>query len=108
MKKAQMLSKVELIHQIAAQSGQSLAVTEAVLAAFERTVHDNLAQGISVRLFGFGTWEIRQWPERHITSIQDGTLLTLPKRAYIAFSVGEVLARAVDPKKKRKRKAVEK
>jgi nucleoid DNA-binding protein len=88
------LRKDELIHLIAARSGQTLKQTESVIDAFAEVVKEGVAQGHEVRLYGFGTWSLRWMAERRVKALHTPGVITLPAHKRVAFSVGAVLAQA--------------
>ncbi|HLZ63938.1 MAG TPA: HU family DNA-binding protein [Ktedonosporobacter sp.] len=88
------VSKDELIHQIAAKAGLNLKSTSKVIDAFTEVVREDVAKGHEVRLMGFGTWNLRSVAARRVKSIRGGKQITLPARKRVGFSVGAVLAQA--------------
>lgn len=98
--KTSVVSKDELIHQVAAKAGVNLNETNKVIDAFTQVVRDDIARGQEVRLMGFGTWKLRPIAERKVTSIRGGTTMTLPAHQRVGFSVGAVLAQAAEGKTK--------
>lgn len=90
----QTIGRAELVHQIAAQTGQSLQETDDAITGFMRVVIANLTCGKSVRLMGFGTWERRHMRERRFKPIRGTESAYLPERDRVSFKVGNALARA--------------
>ena len=88
------VSKDELIHQIAARAGLNLKETSKVIDAFAEVVRERVAQGHEVRLMGFGTWNLREVAARRVKSIRGGDQITIPARKRVSFSVGAVLSQA--------------
>src|SRR5579859_2738638 len=88
------VSKDELIHQIAAKAGLNLKSTSKVIDAFTEVVREDVSKGHEVRLMGFGTWNLRSVAARRVKSIRGGKQITLPARKRVGFSVGAVLAQA--------------
>jgi DNA-binding protein HU-beta len=93
---ALVVGKEEIIHQVAADSGLSLQDATKVLEAFKGVVHGELTKGHSVRLMGFGTWEVRKVGARRVKSIRGGKEITIPARHRVGFSVGAVLGTAAE------------
>jgi len=91
---ALVIGKEEIIHQVAALAGMSLKDTDRVLDAFQGVVYGEVAKGHTVRLMGFGTWEIRKVGARRVKSIKGGKEITIPARHRVGFSVGAVLGKA--------------
>src|SRR5579859_982795 len=88
------VSKDELIHQIAAKAGLNLKSTSKVIDAFTEVVREDVAKGHEVRLMGFGAWNLRSVAARRVKSIRGGQQITLPAHKRVGFSVGAVLAQA--------------
>jgi len=90
------VTKSELVHQVASKAGASLKSVEQIIDAFTQVVQEDVAQGLSVRLMGFGTWEARHVRARKFRPINDAENMTiLPPGKRVGFQVGAVLARAV-------------
>ncbi len=97
-KRASVVGKDELIHQIAARAGLNLKETTRVIDAFAEVVREDVAKGHEVRLMGFGTWSLRNVAPRKVKSIRGGKQITIPARKRVGFSVGAVLSQAAQPK----------
>ncbi|HBJ24954.1 MAG TPA: DNA-binding protein, partial [Ruminococcaceae bacterium] len=54
------MTKAELVTSLAEKSGLTKKDSEKALAAFIETVTDTLAQGESIQMVGFGTFEVRE------------------------------------------------
>ena len=67
------------------------------MRSFLEVVQESLVNGRSVRLYGFGTWEVRSRHPRRVRPIRDleGEWYLLPKTTHVHFSVGNGLARKV-------------
>lgn len=91
------LSKDELLRHIARTAGISFKDTQSVMNAFQQVVGEHVAQGHTVRLMGFGSWSPRAVGPRSFKPIRSGETVTLPARKRVGFSVGTVLARALNP-----------
>jgi DNA-binding protein HU-beta len=98
-KRAMVVGKDELVHQIAAKAGMNLKETNKVIDAFTEVVREDVAKGKEVRLMGFGTWNLRNVAARKVKSIRGGTQITIPARKRVGFSVGAVLSQAAQPRK---------
>jgi DNA-binding protein HU-beta len=98
--KTSVVSKDELIHQVAAKAGVNLNETNKVIDAFTEVVREDISKGQEVRLMGFGTWKLRPIAARKVTSIRGGQQITLPAHQRVGFSVGTILAQAAEGKAK--------
>lgn len=97
-KEQNIVSKDELIHQIAARAGVNLTEANKVVNAFTEVVREKITQGQEVRLMGFGTWNLRSVAARRVKSIRGGAPITLPAHKRVGFTVGAVLAQAAEGK----------
>lgn len=100
-KKASVIGKDDLVHQVAAKAGTNLKDTNEVIDAFAEVVREEVSKGKEVRLMGFGTWNLRDVAARRVKSIRGGTQITIPARKRVGFSVGAVLSQAAQPRKTR-------
>jgi len=90
-----LLGKEELISRVANRAGVNLDVSRHVIEAFTAVVSEGISSGHDVRLYGFGTWEVRKKAKRRVKSIRDQQPITIPARDRVCFSVGATLAQAV-------------
>ena|SRR5579859_2276814 len=97
-KEQSIVSKDELIHQVAAKAGVNLTEANKVINAFTEVVREKVTQGHEVRLMGFGTWNLRNVAARRVKSIRGGAPITLPAHKRVGFTVGAVLAQAAEGK----------
>ena len=98
-KRATVVGKDDLIHQVAAKAGTNLTETNKIIDAFAEVVREDVAKGHEVRLMGFGTWNLRNVAARKVKSIRGGAQITIPARKRVGFSVGAVLSQAAEPRK---------
>lgn len=89
------MTKAELVHTVAAETGLTLKDTNAVLYALEQTITDALAKGEKVQLIGFGSFEVRHRAERKGRNPQTGEEITIPAGVVPAFRAGKALKEAV-------------
>ena len=89
------MTKAELVHTVAAETGLTLKDTNAVLDALEQTITDKLAKGEKVQLIGFGSFEARHRAERKGRNPQTGEEITIPAGTVPAFRAGKALKEAV-------------
>lgn len=98
-KRATVVGKDDLVHQVAAKAGTNLKETNEILDAFTEVVREEVGKGKEVRLMGFGMWNLRDTAARKVKSIRGGTQITIPARKRVGFSVGAVLSQAAEPRK---------
>ncbi len=90
------MTKPELVKEIAARAGISQKSAARALDAFTQVVTEALARGDSVRLVGFGTFEVRKRAARK--GVVPGTKKTIqiPERTVPFFRPGSALKKAVE------------
>ena len=89
------MNKVELIAAVAEKSGLSKKDSEKAVAAVLSAVEGALAKGDKVQLIGFGTFEVRERPERKGRNPQTKEEITIPASKLPAFKAGKALKDAV-------------
>lgn len=89
------MTKPELVREIAAKAGISQKQAAAALDAFTGAVTKTLSKGGSVRLVGFGTFEVRRRAARK--GVVPGTKkqIRIPARSVPFFKPGAGLKKVV-------------
>ena len=90
-----MLKKKELVEIIANQTELTKKDVEAVLNAFVETTITSVAQGTSVQLYGFGTFERRERSERKGRNPQTGEEMITPATKVVGFKALSAFKNAV-------------
>lgn len=91
------IGKTELIDLISEAAGESKATVKRVLEAFTEAVEDNLAEGNSITLVGFGSFECRHRQAREGVKPGTSEKIQIPASNYPAFKAGKALKEAVNP-----------
>ena len=94
------MNKKELIEAIMAQTGATKAVTEKMLDAFTDTVTKQLKKGNSVKLVGFGTFEVVKRSARKGRNPQTGEEVKIKATKAPKFKPGKTLKDAIAGVKK--------
>ncbi|MGN1341589.1 MAG: HU family DNA-binding protein [Oscillospiraceae bacterium] len=89
------MTKAELVTAIAEKSGLTKKDSEKALAAFIDTVTDTLANGDSIQLVGFGTFEVRERAERTGINPRTKESIKIAATKVPAFKAGRALKDAV-------------
>ena len=89
------MNKAELINAVAASADCSKKDAEAVITAALDTITAALKDGDKVTLVGFGTFEVRERPERKGRNPQTGAEITIEASKLPAFKAGKALKDAV-------------
>ena len=89
------MNKSELIDAIAQNAGLTKADAGRALDGFIKAVEDTLKAGDSVTLVGFGTFSVKERPERKGRNPQTGEEITIKAARIPSFKVGKSLKDAV-------------
>lgn len=89
------MNKAELINSVAAAADVSKKEAEAVVSATFDAITAALKDGDKVTLVGFGTFEVRERPERKGRNPQTGAEITIEASKLPAFKAGKALKDAV-------------
>ena len=89
------MNKKELVAAIAAKAGIQVKDADKALAAFIDTVEDAMVKGDKIQLVGFGTFEVRNRPERTGRNPQTKETIKIPASKVPAFKAGAALKSAV-------------
>ena len=82
------MNKKELLSAIAEKAGISMKDADKAVAAFVETVTETLKAGDKIQLVGFGTFEVRERPERTGRNPQTNQTNTIPASKVPAFKAG--------------------
>ena len=89
------MTKVELIASVAAEAGMSKKDAEKAVNAALAAMTEELKNGGKVSLAGFGTFEVRERPERQGRNPQTKEPMTIAASKLPAFKAGKALKDAV-------------
>ena len=91
------MKKAEFVAKIAEKSGLTRKQAEMALAAFTQAVTEALKDGDKVQLTGFGTFEVKDRPERIARNPQaPDQEITIPASKAPVFKAGKSLKEAVN------------
>ena len=89
------MHKQDLARKISKKNDTTLKAAEEFLDAFTEIVTETLAKQYTVRLAGFGTWEVRTYTARTGRNPKTGEAVEIPEFCYPAFKAGKHLKEAV-------------
>lgn len=92
------MTKTELINAVAEKSECTKKAAEQAVNSVIAVVTDTLANGDSIQIAGFGTFEVRERSERQGRNPQTGETITVPASKVPAFKAGKALKDAVAKK----------
>ena len=90
------MNKSELIDAIAQNAGLTKADAGRALDGFIKAVEDTLKAGDSVTLVGFGTFSVKERPERKGRNPQTGEEIIIKSAKIPSFKAGKSLKDAVN------------
>lgn len=85
------MNKNELVAALAQKADISKKDAEKALTAFVDVVEDSLKKGEKVQLVGFGTFEIKERPERIGRNPHTGEEIKIEASKSVSFKVGKAL-----------------
>ena len=89
------MTRSQLITKVANDTNMTAAEVEKVMDGIFGTIGDVLKSGDKVTLVGFGTFEVRERPERKGRNPQTGAEITIEASKLPAFKAGKALKDAV-------------
>ena len=89
------MTKVELIAAVATEAGLSKKDAEKAVNTMLATITEELKKGEKVSLVGFGTFEVRERPERQGRNPQTKEPMTIAASKLPSFKAGKALKDAV-------------
>ena len=89
------MNKTEFVAAIAEKAEISKKDADKAVAALIETVTEALKAGDKIQLVGFGTFEVRERPERTGRNPQTKETITIPASKVPAFKAGAALKNAV-------------
>lgn len=85
------MTKTELIAEVAEKAGLKKKDAEAAVAAVLAAVEEKLAAGEKVQLVGFGTFEVKERPEREGRNPSTGETIKIAAAKRPVFTAGKAL-----------------
>lgn len=85
------MTKTELIAEVAEKAGLKKKDAEAAVAAVLTAVEEKLAAGEKVQLVGFGTFEVKERPEREGRNPATGETIKIAASKRPVFAAGKAL-----------------
>lgn len=92
-----MMSKLQLIAAIAADSGLTKQQAEGALDVLGYIAVEQLGKGTPIKLPGIGTFESRETPARIGRNPRTGAQVTVPAKTRVAFCASATLKKALNP-----------
>ena len=89
------MKKTDLVAAVAAKAGISKKDADAAVSALVATITDALAEGDSVQLVGFGTFDVRARAEKVCRNPRTGESMTVAATKVPAFKAGKALKDSV-------------
>ena len=90
------MNRSELVTAVAEKTGITKKDIDTVVAAIIETITDALKQGDKVAFMGFGTFEVRERPERQGRNPATNEAVTIPASKAPAFKAGKALKDTVN------------
>ena len=85
------MNKSSLIAAVAQKAGLSKKDADIAVNAVLDVIADTLKEGDKVQIIGFGSFEVKERPERLGKNPQTGEVITIPASKAPAFKAGKAL-----------------
>lgn len=85
------MNKTDLVDSIVEKTGLKKKDCDKLVAAFTDAIAETLAKGDKVQIAGFGTFEVRERPEREGRNPQTGETIKIAASKAPAFKAGKPL-----------------
>ena len=90
-----MLTKSELAHAVAKDTGLTISKSTQVVVSILATLESTLAKGEDVRLTGFGSFSVKKTKARTGRNPSTGAPIQVPAGRRVSFSAGSNLTAVV-------------
>ena len=90
------MNKTQFVDAVAQKAGMSKREAEAAVNAMTAVVADALKAGDKVQLIGFGTFEVRERPERVAKNPRTGETVKVAASKAPAFKAGKALKDSIN------------
>jgi len=89
------LTKADLVEAVQGKVGFSKQVTEEIVDDLFEIIKETLVKGESVKVSGFGNFQVREKKARRGRNPRTGAEITISPRRVLSFKPSQVLRRAV-------------
>lgn len=89
------LTKADIVESVRAKLGLSRMVTSQVVSDLFEIIKETLEKGESVKVSGFGNFEVREKKARRGRNPQSGDEITIEARSVVTFKPSKVLRKAL-------------
>ncbi len=87
--------KTDIVDAVMENAGLNRTDANAAVKAVLGFIQDSLEDGDSVQITGFGTFSVKERPERKCRNPQTGDEMTIPAKNVVRFKPGKLLSDAV-------------
>lgn len=98
------MTKAEIIKQIHQTTGLSREVVSQIVESFMETIKTDMKCGNNIYLRGFGSFVVKEYGEKRVYNINDGTYHTVPAHDVPTFKPGKEMHSQVSQEVKKKKK----
>jgi integration host factor subunit alpha len=92
------VTKADIVEKIQSKTGLSKKDSAEIFEAVFSVMKDTLESGETLKISGFGNFEVRQKADRLGRNPQNGEAITIEARRVLTFKPSSVLRRAVNSK----------
>ena len=89
------MNKHDFIRKVAAESGETIKLTEKMVASIFEVIGDALVAGDSISVINFGTFSTKPTAARICTNLKTGEKIDVPASKKVSFKISDTLRNAV-------------
>jgi len=90
------VTKKDLIEKIEAKTGMSKKESSEIFDAVVSIIKNTLESGETLKIYGFGSFEVKRKADRLGRNPQTGEAITITARRVLTFKPGSVLRHAIN------------
>ena len=90
------MTKKDLIEKIEAKTGMSKKESSEIFDAVVSIIKNTLESGETLKIYGFGSFEVKRKADRLGRNPQTGEAITITARRVLTFKPGSVLRHAIN------------
>jgi len=90
------LTRADLVAWVAEETGLPRSKTDTIIQSLLKHLKSSLVEGKSVRLVGFGSFQLQRRAPRRLRSPQTGEWIEVPEKTIPVFRPGQDLCRQVN------------
>lgn len=87
----EVMSRKEFVSEVAEKTGRPKKEIDRILDAVLETIKEKVLEGHTIKLVGFGKFELKSYPPRTARKPNTGEQVQVPARSKVVFTPGKEL-----------------